>query len=119
MDRLQTEKSYLAALLSQLSSHKFKEKETEEGTPTLEIFFSGGKEFLKEKLLKEKKVLQDMASDIAGSKVEVKILEEVIVDEEKRDREVEKALKDPTVQYFMDTFKAQILSVEPVKRTKK
>ncbi len=60
-----------------------------------------------------------MASDIAGSKVEVKILEEVIVDEEKRDREVEKALKDPTVQYFMDTFKAQILSVEPVKRTKK
>ncbi len=119
LDRLQAEKSYLAALLSQLSSHKFKEKETQEGTHTLEIFFSGGKDFLKEKLLKEKKVLQDMASDIAGSKVEVKILEEVIVDEGKRDREVEKALRDPTVQYFMDTFKAQILSVEPVKRTKK
>lgn len=36
----------------------------------------------------------------------------------KREREMEQALKDPTVQYFMDTFKAQVLSVEPIKRVK-
>lgn len=36
----------------------------------------------------------------------------------KREREMEQALKDPTVKYFMDTFKAQVLSVEPIKRAK-
>lgn len=119
LDRLQKEKSYLAALLSQFSSYKFKEKDTEEGAQILEIFFSGGKEFFMDKLLKEKRVIEDTASDITGSKVDVRILGEVVEDEGKRATEVEKALKDPTVQYFMDTFKAQILSVEPVKRTKK
>ena len=72
-----------------------------------------------DKLQGEKGTLEDMASDIAGSRVKVKLIQEVVEDEGKRDKEVERALKDPTVQYFMDTFKAQILSVEPVKRTKK
>jgi len=36
----------------------------------------------------------------------------------KREREMEKALKDPTVRYFMDKFKAQVLSIEAIKRTK-
>lgn len=36
----------------------------------------------------------------------------------KREREMEKAMKDPTVQYFMNKFKAQILSIEPIKRIK-
>jgi len=37
----------------------------------------------------------------------------------KREREMEKALKDPTVRYFMDKFKAQVLSIKPIKRIKK
>jgi DNA polymerase-3 subunit gamma/tau len=37
----------------------------------------------------------------------------------KKEREIDIALKDPTVKNFMDTFKAQILSVEQIKRTKK
>jgi len=37
----------------------------------------------------------------------------------KRTRETDLALKDPTVRSFMETFKAQVLSVEPVKRGKK
>jgi len=119
LDKLQREKSFLAALLAQFSSYKFKEKKTEDGSSTLEIFFAGGKEFFTEKLMKEKKTLENLAADIAGSKVEVRIIEEVVVDEGKREKEMEKALKDPTVQYFMDTFKAQILKVDPIKRTKK
>ncbi len=119
LDRLQREKSFLAALLAQFSSYKFKEKETEAGSSTLEIFFAGGKEFFMKKLMNERRVLEDLAADIAGSKVEVKIKQEVVEDESKREREMEKALKDPTVQYFMDTFKAQILKVDPIKRTKK
>jgi len=119
LDRLQREKSYLAALLSQYSSYQFKEIEPEEESQTLKIFFPGGKDFFMERLLKERKLLEEMASDIIGSKVEVKIMEEVVIEEGKRSREIEKALKDPTVQSFMDTFRAQILSVEPIKRSKK
>jgi hypothetical protein len=29
------------------------------------------------------------------------------------------AMKDPTVKYFMDTFNAQVISVEPLKKGKK
>ncbi len=36
-----------------------------------------------------------------------------------KEREVDIALKDPTVRNFMETFKAQILSVEQIKKTKK
>lgn len=118
LERLQREKSFLAALLSQYSSFKFKDKEGEEGAYILEIYFSGGKKFFMKTLHKQKKVLEELASEVAGAKVEVKLLEEIVEEEDKREREVEKALKDPTVQYFMDTFKAQILSVEPIKRAK-
>jgi len=37
----------------------------------------------------------------------------------KREREIEMALKDPSVQSFMNTFKARVLSVKPVERTEK
>jgi DNA polymerase-3 subunit gamma/tau len=37
----------------------------------------------------------------------------------KQEREVDIAMKDPTVKNFMDTFKAQILSVEQIKKSKK
>jgi DNA polymerase-3 subunit gamma/tau len=36
-----------------------------------------------------------------------------------QEREIDIAMKDPTVKNFMDTFKAQILSVEQIKKTKK
>ena len=29
------------------------------------------------------------------------------------------AMKDPSVKYFMDTFKAQVISVDPIKKGKK
>jgi len=35
----------------------------------------------------------------------------------KRERESELALKDPAVRIFMETFKAQILSCGPSKKT--
>ncbi len=37
----------------------------------------------------------------------------------KREREIEMALKDPSVKSFMDTFKARVLSVKSVERTEK
>ena len=37
----------------------------------------------------------------------------------KREREIEMAMKDPSVQSFMNTFKARVLSIKPIERTKK
>ena len=37
----------------------------------------------------------------------------------KKDKAIDAAVKDPTVQKFMKTFKAQILSVEQIKGKKK
>ena len=115
LERVQKEKSFLAALLSQSSSFKFRDGE---GSKILEIFFSGGKKFFMDTLQKQKKLLEKIASEIARAKIEVRLLEEIVEEEGKREKEVEKALKDPTVQNFMDMFKAQILSVEPIKRAK-
>jgi DNA polymerase-3 subunit gamma/tau len=40
-------------------------------------------------------------------------------DKQKKEREIDVALKDSTVKAFMDTFKAQVLSVEQIKKGKK
>jgi len=37
----------------------------------------------------------------------------------KREREIEMAMKDPSVQSFMNTFKARVLSIKPVERIEK
>jgi DNA polymerase-3 subunit gamma/tau len=115
---LQKEKSSLAAMLAQHSLSKLRER-TEKGTPNiLEIYFSGGKKYYLDTLQKEMKLLEKVASDILGEKVKVKFAEEIIEEGSRREKEVEAALKDPNVQYFMDLFKAQVLSVEPIKKVK-
>jgi DNA polymerase-3 subunit gamma/tau len=40
-------------------------------------------------------------------------------DKGKRERELDMALKDPSVKSFMNTFKARVLSVKPIERTEK
>lgn len=129
LEALQKEKGHLAAILAQHSSFKFKDEAEELKTSrrrgdripdskTLEIFFSGGKEFYTDTVKKEKRFLEKVASEVIGHKVSVKISEEIIEEEGKREKEIEAALKDPSVQHFMDTFKAQILTVEPITRIK-
>jgi DNA polymerase-3 subunit gamma/tau len=39
--------------------------------------------------------------------------------ERKKEREIDKALEDPGVKKFMDTFKAQVISAEPIKKSDK
>ncbi len=39
--------------------------------------------------------------------------------ERKKEREIDKALEDPGVKKFMDTFKAQVISAEPIKKSNK
>jgi len=65
----------------------------------------------------QEKILQEETSDPSGQKIAEGISEEIGEEEGKRDREIETALKDPSVQSFMDTFKAQALSIKPIKRS--
>jgi len=129
MDELQKEKSSLAAILAQQTSFKIRdeamdirfhpEKRFVIDTPVvLEIAFPTGDDFYKEAVHKDIKTVERIASGILGQKVKVKIEEALAARENSREKEMELALKDPTVQTFMDTFKAQILSLEPIKRRK-
>jgi len=129
INTLQKEKSSLAAILAQHSSFKLRDedldkshssdKKIEKASPkTLEIYFSGGKKFYMDTLQKEMKLLEKAASEIIGEKIKVKLSEEIVEEGSRREKEVEAALKDPNVQYFMDLFKAQVISVEPIKKVK-
>ncbi|MEA3420476.1 MAG: DNA polymerase III subunit gamma/tau [Acidobacteriota bacterium] len=66
----------------------------------------------------EKKINEKSAASLSGNmtyqKESVKVPEENV----KKEREIDVALKDPAVQNFMKTFKAQILSVEQIKKAK-
>lgn len=115
---LRKEKGSLAEMLAQHSSFKLKDRIGKGSPKTLEIYFSGGKKFYLDTLQKEMKLLSKVASGVIGENVKVKFLEEIIEEGNRREKEVETALKDPNVQYFMDLFKAQVISVEPVKKAK-
>ena len=65
----------------------------------------------------QEKILQEETSEPSGQKIAEGISEEIGEEEGKREREIETALKDPSVQSFMDTFKAQVLSIKPIKRS--
>jgi hypothetical protein len=129
MDELQKEKSSLAAILAQQTSFKIRDEAIDikfhpekrfviENPLVLEIAFPAGDDFYRDAVHRDIKTVERIASGILGQKVKVKIEESIDARENKREKEMELALKDPAVQTFMDTFKAQILSVEPIKRTK-
>jgi DNA polymerase-3 subunit gamma/tau len=129
MDELQKEKSSLAAIFAQQTSFRIRDEALDikfhpekrfviENPVTLEVAFPPGDDFYREAVHKEIKTVERIASGVLGQKVKVKIEESSVGRENKREKEMELALKDPSVQAFMDTFKAQILSIEPIKRTK-
>lgn len=66
----------------------------------------------------EKKIKEKSETSLSGNmtyqKESVKVPEENV----KKEQEIDVALKDPAVQNFMKTFKAQILSVEQIKKAK-
>jgi DNA polymerase-3 subunit gamma/tau len=125
---LQRDRSSLAAILAQSSSWKVEEEPLDikfnhdqrfvvSSPLTLSIFFPRGKEELLEVVDKEIKVIEKAAAEAAGQKVHVKVAEESSSGPRPRESELDAALKDPTVQYFMDTFRARIVSTQPIKKT--
>ncbi len=114
IENLQRNKGALAAVLAQYSSVRIKED-------LIEVFFENGKGFFADTVQKDIKAVEKAASEVLGRPAAVRLAEEIASGPgaERPVKEMESALKDPAVQYFMDTFKAQVISVDPIKKVPK
>ena len=126
---LQKEKSSLAAILSRQASFRIKDEPLDikfspekrfvvDHPAVLEISFPGGDDYYREAVHRDIRTVERIASEVFGQKIKVRLGEGSGPREIRREKETDIALKDPSVQAFMDIFKATILSVEPLKGTK-
>lgn len=67
----------------------------------------------------EKKIVQDKEPELPPREPESPPLKQESQKTRAAQNDTSFATKDPTVKYFMDTFKAQVLTVEPIKKGKK
>jgi DNA polymerase-3 subunit gamma/tau len=110
LERLAVDRAPLAALLGQSSSVMIRDN-------VLEILFASGRGFFATSMQdKDLRAVERAASEVIGRETKVRFSEENVTDGGpiRPGRELETALKDPAVQFFMDTFKAQVLSADPV-----
>ncbi|MGB7296038.1 MAG: DNA polymerase III subunit gamma/tau [Candidatus Aminicenantales bacterium] len=128
---LQKEKSSLAAILSRQATFLIKDEPLDikfspekrfviDHPVVLEISFPGGDAYYRGAVQREIRLLERISAEVVGQKVKVKLAESPgpAFPGTRQEKETNIALKDPSVQAFVDTFKATILSVEPVKGKK-
>jgi hypothetical protein len=83
----------------------------------LEVFFASGRGFFVTSIQeKDIRAVERAASEVLGRETKVRFAEENATDGGpiRPGRELEAALKDPAVQFFMNTFKASVLSADPI-----
>ena len=83
----------------------------------IEVIFGSGRGFFVTSIQeKDIRAVERAASEVLGRETKVRFAEENATDGGpiRPGRELESAMKDPAVQFFMDTFKAQVLSADPV-----
>ncbi len=110
LEKLAKDRAPLAALLAQYSSVMVKDS-------LLDVFFGSGKGFFATSIQeKDIKAVERAASEVLGREMKVRFAEENEGDGGpiRPGRELESALKDPAVQFFMNTFKASVLSADPI-----
>ncbi|OGD23635.1 MAG: DNA polymerase III, subunit gamma and tau [Candidatus Aminicenantes bacterium RBG_13_64_14] len=114
LEKLATDRAPLAALLAQYSSIMVKDN-------VLEVFFASGRGFFVTSIQeKDIRAVERAASEVLGRETKVRFAEENATDGGpiRPGRELETALKDPAVQFFMNTFKASVLSADPIQSTR-
>jgi len=87
----------------------------------LEVFFGSGRGFFVTSIQeKDIRAVERAASEVLGRETRVRFAEENATDGGpiRPGKELESAMKDPAVQFFMNTFKAQVLSADPVAATR-
>jgi hypothetical protein len=110
LEKLAVDRAPLAALLGQYSSVTVRDNE-------LEVFFGTGRGFFVTSVQeKDVRAVERAASEVLGRETKVRFAEENATEGGpiRPGRELESAMKDPAVQFFMNTFKAQVLSADPV-----
>lgn len=110
LEKLAADRAPLAALLAEFSSVMLKDN-------AIEVSFASGRGFFVTSLQeKDLRAVERAASDILGRETKVRFAEESATGGGplRPGRELESAMKDPAVQFFMNTFKAQVLSADPV-----
>ncbi|MGB8960178.1 MAG: DNA polymerase III subunit gamma/tau [Candidatus Aminicenantales bacterium] len=110
LEKLAVDRAPLAALLGQYSSVIVRDNE-------LEVFFGSGRGFFVTSVQeKDVRAVERSASEVLGREIKVRFAEENATEGGplRPGRELESAMKDPAVQFFMNTFKAQVLSADPV-----
>jgi len=83
----------------------------------IEVSFASGRGFFVTSLQdKDMRAVERAASDVLGREIKVRFAEENASGGGplRPGRELESAMKDPAVQFFMNTFKAQVLSADQV-----
>ncbi len=126
---LEREKSSLAAILSREAAFRVRDEaadikfSTDKGfildnPAVLEISFPAGDSVFRDAVRQEARAIERIASEIIGRKVRLRLADAAEEGPPRREKVMETALKDPAVRAFMDAFRAQIIAVEPVTRTK-
>jgi len=110
LEKLAIDRAPLAALLGQYSTVLVKDN-------TIEVIFGSGRGFFVTSVQeKDVRAVEKAAAEVLGRETKVRFAEENATDGGplRPGRELESAMKDPAVQFFMNTFKAQVLSADPV-----
>jgi DNA polymerase-3 subunit gamma/tau len=70
-----------------------------------------------ENTIQEETIRQEKEEpEFHDQKMSEDVSQEIVKQSSKKEREIEDVLKDPSVQSFMNTFNARVLSIKPIKR---
>jgi DNA polymerase-3 subunit gamma/tau len=126
---LEKEKSSVAAILSREATFRLKDESADikfstdkgfilDNPAVLEISFPAGDSVFRDAVHGETRTIERLASEINGRKVKLRLADTAVQQSPRKEKVTDTALKDPGVRAFMDVFRGQIFTVEPVSGAK-
>jgi DNA polymerase-3 subunit gamma/tau len=126
---LEKEKSSVAAILSREAAFRLKDESADikfstdkgfilDNPAVLEISFPAGDSVFRDAVHGETRTIERIASEINGRKVKLRLADTAARQTPRKEKVTDTALKDPGVRAFMDVFRGQIFTVEPVSGAK-